>query len=224
MKFLSFEQFKEMWELQDSLNSQTSGMNWPQLEQNWNLAIKAEVMEFFDYIGWKWWKEPEKTKKCTDLQARLELVDIWHFLLSTIIQSEVIIGKTESDDKLAYADLEKFLEGFEPVDPKVTVLMNLDSPRCSNLQKVAMLSMALQLCEWTWDDLYTWYIAKNVLNKFRQDHGYKEGTYQKIWDRKGREDNFYLEQIVDTLVIHGEFSQRALVDCLANCYNFDHLG
>ena len=25
------------------------------------------------------------------------------------------------------------------------------------------------------------YIIKNVLNKFRQDNGYKEGTYKKIW-------------------------------------------
>ena len=35
--------------------------------------------------------------------------------------------------------------------------------------------------------LYKFYVAKNVLNQFRQDHGYKEGTYKKVW--KGKEDN-----------------------------------
>ena len=32
---------------------------------------------------------------------------------------------------------------------------------------------------------------------FRQDKGYKEGTYQKIWN--GREDNEYLVEIIDSL-------------------------
>ena len=35
--------------------------------------------------------------------------------------------------------------------------------------------------------LYKFYVAKNVLNQFRQDHGYKEGTYKKTWN--GKEDN-----------------------------------
>ena len=32
---------------------------------------------------------------------------------------------------------------------------------------------------------------------FRQDKGYKEGTYQKIWN--GREDNEYLVEIIGSL-------------------------
>jgi hypothetical protein len=33
-------------------------------------------------------------------------------------------------------------------------------------------------------------MAKNILNRFRQDHGYKVQTYMKMWD--GQEDNVYL--------------------------------
>lgn len=35
------------------------------------------------------------------------------------------------------------------------------------------------------------YIIKNVLNKFRQDNGYREGTYKKVWkiDEDNLEDN-----------------------------------
>jgi len=52
-------------------------------------------------------------------------------------------------------------------------------------------------CELSWTDLYSQYVGKNVLNMFRQDNGYKEGTYKKIWD--GKEDNEYLVDILISL-------------------------
>jgi hypothetical protein len=45
------------------------------------------------------------------------------------------------------------------------------------------------------DTLYRLYIGKNILNKFRQDHGYKEGTYIKIWN--GEEDNVTMQRILE---------------------------
>lgn len=42
-----------------------------------------------------------------------------------------------------------------------------------------------------------YYFGKNVLNKFRQDNGYKEGTYNKIWN--GKEDNVAMLEIVHQL-------------------------
>ena len=42
----------------------------------------------------------------------------------------------------------------------------------------------------SFDELYVGYIGKNVLNFFRQDHGYKDGTYIKVWN--GKEDNEHL--------------------------------
>jgi hypothetical protein len=47
------------------------------------------------------------------------------------------------------------------------------------------------------DSLYRAYVGKNVLNFFRQDHGYKEGTYVKNW--AGREDNEHLVEVVSEL-------------------------
>ena len=43
------------------------------------------------------------------------------------------------------------------------------------------------------DTLYKLYIGKNVLNQFRQDHGYKDGTYIKIWN--GEEDNVVMKRV-----------------------------
>ena len=45
------------------------------------------------------------------------------------------------------------------------------------------------------DALYKLYVGKNILNKFRQDHGYKEGTYIKIWN--GEEDNVTMQSILE---------------------------
>lgn len=44
--------------------------------------------------------------------------------------------------------------------------------------------------------LYKLYISKNTLNKFRQNNGYKEGTYIKEW--RGREDNTYITSYLET--------------------------
>jgi len=43
------------------------------------------------------------------------------------------------------------------------------------------------------DTLYRLYVGKNILNQFRQDHGYKEGNYIKIWN--GDEDNVVMKRI-----------------------------
>jgi len=43
------------------------------------------------------------------------------------------------------------------------------------------------------ETLYVAYIGKNVLNFFRQDNGYKDGSYIKEWD--GREDNEHLVEL-----------------------------
>jgi hypothetical protein len=47
------------------------------------------------------------------------------------------------------------------------------------------------------DQLYIAYVGKNVLNFFRQDHGYQDGSYHKQWG--GKEDNEHLVEIVAKL-------------------------
>lgn len=203
MKFLTLEQFTEMWKLQDELNTQTSGPDWKEKNQNWNLAIKSEVMEFFDYIGWKWWKTPDQTKKPSDMQARLELVDIWHFLLSDIIENTLEPER----------DLESKWERFKGVTPDhddfyygdwKEALAEMDMS-FNHLQKINNFAGIFLACEWSWDELYKAYIGKVALNAFRQANGYKEGTYQKIWGHCGDpslpeyEDNYFLEQLLTEL-------------------------
>ena len=51
--------------------------------------------------------------------------------------------------------------------------------------------------EMTFESLYVSYVGKNVLNFFRQDHGYQNGTYRKTWG--GKEDNEILVEIIERL-------------------------
>ena len=46
-------------------------------------------------------------------------------------------------------------------------------------------------------ELYRLYMGKNALNKFRNDNGYKEGTYKKVL--RGKEDNVHLIEILKEL-------------------------
>ena len=48
----------------------------------------------------------------------------------------------------------------------------------------------------SFDELFRHYVGKNVLNFFRQDHGYKTGEYIKIWN--GKEDNEVLMDVLRT--------------------------
>jgi hypothetical protein len=55
----------------------------------------------------------------------------------------------------------------------------------------------MALIEMDFDQLYRTYVGKNVLNFFRQDHGYKDGSYIKLW--QGREDNEHLAELLASL-------------------------
>jgi hypothetical protein len=66
-------------------------------------------------------------------------------------------------------------------------------------------------------ELFRLYVGKNVLNHFRQDHGYKSGAYRKTW--QGREDNAHLMEILDTLDCAPEAVPDRLYQVLASRYD-----
>ena len=74
----------------------------------------------------------------------------------------------------------------------------------------------LACCERDLDDLYRGYVGKNVLNTFRQDHGYKLGSYVKTWD--GREDNEVLAQLLGELDADDPAFRATLYEALAARY------
>ena len=65
-------------------------------------------------------------------------------------------------------------------------------------------------------ELFDMYVGKNVLNNFRQDHGYKTGAYRKLWH--GREDNEHLMEALRALRCAPEEVPTALYAALEERY------
>ena len=180
------QQIITMLDLQNDMNTKVHA-DWRAQNFEWYRAIWIECAELLDHYGWKWWK-----KQTPDVdQIALELVDIWHFGLSLMLLSndskDVLVDQVEqifmspvmSDDFAI--DLESFTE-------KTLITKDFD------LQGFARLMAGINM---DFETLYVGYVGKNVLNFFRQDYGYKDGSYVKQWN--GVEDNEHLVQIVSTL-------------------------
>lgn len=196
MQRLTNDQLREMFVLQDALN-RVVNPSWLTANYAWNRAIRVECAELSDHIGWKWWKKQEPNWP----QAHIELVDIWHFMLSGIlVEARGDLGAAvrhmnyslmfPHDEVIEIAD-RKFTVGGLKLSEQVDMLSMFAS---LNYSFAALFEALLVGTGLTWDALRHMYVGKNVLNKFRQDHGYKLGTYEKMWH--GVEDNVYLERIL----------------------------
>ena len=70
-----------MLALQDAMNSKINP-EWRQAGNEWYRAIWIECAEMLDHYGWKWWKHQQADMD----QVTLEIVDIWHFMLSDMLE------------------------------------------------------------------------------------------------------------------------------------------
>ncbi len=189
-----------MLSLQTSMNIKVDP-NWVKARYPYLRAVIIEAAEAIEHHGWKWWKKQEK-----DLpQLQMELIDIWHFILSEILlrnqadQDKSLTALTDSlsdssTQNVINFDDQQFLINELDLIEKFELLIALSVSRRIEL---ALFASIMTDCEISWTELYCQYVGKNVLNMFRQDKGYKEGTYQKTWN--GREDNEYLVEIIGSL-------------------------
>jgi hypothetical protein len=134
-------------------------------------------------------------------QVKLEIVDIWHFGMSMLFDGrsvEQIAASLVSDLNAGNVPKRGVLEATEELATSV-----LATRKFSIVDFMSMLDSA----DMNLDDLYVAYVGKNVLNFFRQDNGYKEGTYIKNW--AGREDNEHLVELAAELEKSaGDFSEQ----------------
>jgi dimeric dUTPase (all-alpha-NTP-PPase superfamily) len=210
-------QLDTMLQLQDEMNSKVNP-DWMAANNNWFRAIQVEGVEAIEHHGWKWWKKQE----CDLAQLRMELVDIWHFILSANIQhrhGKIPVAKQDMLAELALFQKSVQLDNNYFVLNKLSLLEKLDllvglaAAKRSNL---ALFESLLLDCDMDWDVLFKQYVGKNVLNMFRQDHGYKAGTYIKIWD--GREDNEHLVEVLETVDLSVEDVRVAVYQSLKTRY------
>ena len=175
-----------MLELQDAMNSKVNP-DWRNAGYAWYRAIWTECAEMLDHYGWKWWKHQEPDLE----QVHLEIIDIWHFALSDLIlHSDTLDAAAERalDGLSNPAPGDDFREAIE------RMAMDSIAAKAAHIERFASL---MRLADLSFDELFKTYVGKNVLNIFRQDHGYKDGSYVKLWN--GREDNEHLAEILAAL-------------------------
>ncbi|MSQ20553.1 MAG: dUTP diphosphatase [Betaproteobacteria bacterium] len=177
--------------LQEEMNLKVNHA-WRTAGYPWHRAIWTECAEMLDHVGWKWWKDLSAQPDVE--QIRLEVIDIWHFGMSDLMGREIDNHRLARGLADAYANSARLSEKQPLHDLIEAVARHTLAERSFDPQPFFSLAHGVEL---DIDSLYRRYVGKNVLNFFRQDNGYKAGTYRKTWS--GREDNEHLSEIIATL-------------------------
>jgi hypothetical protein len=231
-------QFIDIIRKQFELNSFTAGKQWHISGVNektgkiinWNRCSWMEMAEFVDSFDWKHWKKGSNNTE----NAKVELIDILHFLISQLIVEEYnviqYINKTETEvleevytiiaNRLSIAFL---LNNYEEDD--IFKLADLFVSGITSNLKINDLTLFIftKLCilnGLTVDELYKGYMIKNILNKFRQDNGYNSGEYIKQWNYNNSEveDNVVAYETSTKLINENKNVSEYLYEELSNIY------
>ena len=195
-----------MLELQQKLNDETNGLGWEEGKTNkgklinWRRCIYLEAAELVESYPWKHWKNIDASPDYENI--KVELVDIWHFVMSEILRVnklEVALSLNELakkiEDAIANLPTKKESDIYKEIESVESFIEKL----FCNFELIDFTKSFFELCyklDLDFDSLYNLYIGKNILNKFRQEYGYKEGTYIKVWSEK--EDNVVMQEILSS--------------------------
>ena len=96
------DKFDEIFSMQDTLNKRigvnTDGMSDEDKAKwvlNYTRAMQQEMSELIDSVPWKWWA---KYQDFDEQNAKVEVVDLFHFLISLA----QVLGMTPEDVHEAY--------------------------------------------------------------------------------------------------------------------------
>ncbi|ABB43764.1 putative dUTPase [Sulfurimonas denitrificans DSM 1251] len=218
-----------MLQLQATLNEATNGDGWTSGVTknskviNWKRCIYMECAEMIGSFSWKHWKNIDQEADWANLQ--IEVVDVWHFIMSLAIENYANSHKGGVEElALDISELENFCkidtknelfasqdEIMQKVESIIFNVLNRDNFELEKLIEeffdlVVMSGLDLET-------LYKLYVGKNILNQFRQDNGYKDGSYIKVW--AGEEDNVVMKRVLDE---SSNFSPNELYNELTKLY------
>ena len=197
--------FKKMVELQHQFNKQVAE-DYLDKSFNWNSAIIAESGELLDSLGYKWWKKQEPDME----NVKVEAIDLLHFVISDRIQkNKKMFSEKESLDMVSIEfcnefNTNKVLKDYSTLEDMIFYLIATNSYRINVMKRI------FTKLEMSNEDVYIAYITKNCLNKFRQDNGYKDGSYIKNWN--GREDNIVAFEIANEWGADEELFEQLYLD------------
>ncbi len=214
---LNQNQAEVMLTLQAKMNAKVNP-RWVDAAYPYLRAVVVEGAEAMEHHGWKWWKKQERDLS----QLRMELVDIWHFALSHILLEtggdesaalQNLIALEQEGAEVRFDDKSYFIDDLDTLEK---LELNTGLAAAGRIS-IPLFAALLRDCEMDWNELFCQYVGKNVLNFFRQDHGYKEGTYRKHW--QGREDNEHLVEVMSELDSESDDFQHLLYQSLKDRYD-----
>jgi dimeric dUTPase (all-alpha-NTP-PPase superfamily) len=218
----------QMLQLQQELNDATNGQGWENGTTkngkiiNWKRCTYLECAELIESYPWKHWKNIDAKPDYANI--KIEAVDIWHFIMSQGLEDYKVQHLGSIEDLASQINALKNFSHFtadiiptsknyyEQIEVVETLMKTLFCEAQTEALMVAFIDVAVQ-SGLNLDSLYTLYVGKNILNKFRQDHGYKDGSYMKIWN--GEEDNVTMQSILET---EGNISPKELYEALERAY------
>ena len=191
---MNLDAISNMLEMQHRMNTRVHDQ-WIDQGFEWYRAVWIECGELMDHVGYKWWK-----KQVPDMeQVRLEVVDIWHFGMSALFKPDSTVEALAQEIASAWVGQEAQDNDAEMDVGRVHAATEslAQDALASKSFSVPLFAELMNACSLSPEQLYRHYVGKNVLNFFRQDHGYQEGTYVKLW--QGREDNEHLSELLESL-------------------------
>jgi len=218
----------QMLLLQQQLNDATNGEGWENGTTkngkiiDWKRCTYLECAELIESYPWKHWKNIDAKPDYANIQ--IEAVDIWHFIMSQGLEDYKMKNMGTIEDLAAsinaLTNFQTFLADIIPttksyyaqIEVVEQLMKTLFCGESTEKLMEAFIDVAVQ-SGLNLDALYKLYIGKNILNQFRQDHGYKEGSYIKIWN--GEEDNVTMQRVLEE---NEEISPAELYKALENAY------
>lgn len=244
------QKFHLLLELQAATNAKISGPDWrvqaaPHTTIDFAMAAIDELHEFTtSAFQWKWWGT---SQKLDPQNALMELVDILHFAIS---EDLVRSGSGPDDGPVS----NRMAVAYKEAEVSYNISMAIkaqgeEAESDSTAFKVVLLKQAVKsmyccfanpslAVDWhsfwfalfliggDFDSVNKVYLGKSVLNKFRQENGYKLGTYKKSWFQQPqkhetvnsypKEDN---QALMEWLDIQSDYTEESIHAFLTTSYD-----
>lgn len=181
---------EQMYKEQISLNDKLFPEWKDQLTStDWFAEMMGELVEAMESTNHKWWAN----KKIDKINLIVEIVDVWHFFLSSLAYynettRKLIFEIVDLEFKKNIGSVADGNLGREVRRLVVNIFQN------SSLSKMIDYKSLVKLTKFSGiesiNQLYDFYLIKKTLNQFRKDNGYKRGKYIKNWF--GEEDNHFI--------------------------------
>jgi len=192
---------EQMFKLQNELNNNTNGEMWvdgltkENRQISWYRCIYMEAAEAIDSFNWKHWKNINVEPDWANI--KVELVDIWHFIMSEAIRvgDQSYANQYEGVDAIGDLDSKVMLQTLEKI-LSLAAQAKIEDNDNAVRETIDLFFVALSHIGMDTGELYKRYVVKNQLNTFRQKNGYKDGSYIKIWGDV--EDNVVAFNMMDS--------------------------